>query len=63
MEAARIVGTHPFYYPQYIRARNLYSDKKLVEIFRALLKADVSIKTTSTNEKTIILILIEEILQ
>ncbi|MEJ2104830.1 MAG: DNA polymerase III subunit delta [Ignavibacteriaceae bacterium] len=63
MEAARIVGTHPFYYPKYIRARNLYSDKKLVEVFRALLKADVSVKTTSANEKTIILILIEEILQ
>ena len=63
MEAARIVGTHPFYYPKYIRARNLYSDKKLVEVFRVLLKADVSVKTTSANEKTIILILIEEILQ
>ena len=63
MESARIVGTHPFYYPNYVRARTLFSDIKLVEVFRALLKADVSVKTTSTNEKTIIAILIEEILQ
>jgi len=62
-EAARIVGTHPFYYRNYVKARTLFSDAKLVEVFRALLKADVSIKTTSTDNKTIFAILIEEILQ
>jgi len=61
--AARIVGTHPFYYKDYVKARNLYSDSKLIEVFRALLKADVSIKTTSTDEKTIATILISEIIQ
>ncbi len=45
-EAARIVGTHHFYYPNYVKARKLFSDEKLVEVFRALLKADVSVKTT-----------------
>jgi DNA polymerase III delta subunit len=61
-EAARIVGTHHFYYPNYIKARNLYSDEKLVEVFRALLKADVSVKTTSSDNKTIITLLIAELL-
>jgi DNA polymerase-3 subunit delta len=62
-EAARIVGTHHFYYPGYVKARTLYSDEKLVEVFRSLLKADVSIKTTTADEKTIITLLIAEILQ
>jgi DNA polymerase-3 subunit delta len=62
-EAARIVGTHPFYYRNYVKARTLFSDAKLVEVFRALLKADVSVKTTSSDNKTIIAILIDEILQ
>ncbi len=61
--AAKIVGTHPFYYRNYVKARTLFSDQKLVEVFRALLKADVTIKTTSSDEKTTVAILIEEILQ
>ncbi len=61
--AARIVGTHPYYYKGYVEARKLFSDEKLVEIFRALLKADISIKTTNLDGKTIIAILISEILQ
>ncbi|MEE9450012.1 MAG: DNA polymerase III subunit delta [Ignavibacteriaceae bacterium] len=60
--AARIVGTHPFYYRGYIKARTLYSDEKLIDIFRALLKADISIKTTNLDDKTLITILISEIL-
>ena len=62
-EAARIVGTHHFYYPNYVKARNLFSDQKLVEVFRDLLKADMSVKTTSSDDKTIITLLIAEILQ
>lgn len=62
-EAARIVGTHHFYYPGYVKARTLYSDEKLVEVFRSLLKADVSVKTTTADDKTIITLLIAEILQ
>lgn len=62
-DAARVVGTHPFFYPGYVRARTLFSDQKLVEIFRSLLKADVSVKTTSMDNKTIITILVAEILQ
>ena len=62
-EAARIVGTHHFFYPNYIKARNLYSDQKLVEVFRSLLKADVSVKTTNADDKTIITLLVAEIMQ
>ena len=62
-EAARIVCTHHFYYPNYVKARTLYSDEKLVEVFRALLKADISVKTTTADNKTIITLLIAEILQ
>jgi len=62
-DAARIVGTHPYFYPDYVKARTLYSDTKLVEVFRSLLKADVSIKTTSSDDKTLITLLITEILQ
>ena len=62
-EAARIVGTHPYYYRNYVKARTLFSDQKLVEVFRALLKADVSVKTTTTDDKTIITLLIAEILK
>ena len=60
--AARIVGTHPYYYRGYIKARALYSDEKLIDVFRALLKADISIKTTNLDDKTLITILISEIL-
>lgn len=60
--AARIVGTHPFYYKGYVKARTLFADEKLIEVFRALLKADISIKTTNLDDKTLITILISEIL-
>lgn len=61
--AARTIGVHHFFYPGYLKARDLYSDKNLIEVFRALLKADVSIKTTSIGNKEIITLLIAEILQ
>ena len=61
-QAARIVGTHPFYYKDYQQARRLYSDSDLAGVFRALLHADLSIKTTSADGKNIITILISEIL-
>lgn len=61
--AAKIINIHPYYYSGYVKARNLYSDSKLVNVFRALLRADVSIKTTSVDNKTVITILLSEILQ
>ena len=61
--AARIVGTHPYYYKDYLKARTIYSDKDLYRIVKSLLKADISVKTTSTDNKSIISVLLAEILQ
>ena len=61
-QAARIVGTHPYYYKDYQGARSLFSDTDLANVFRALLRADLAIKTTTTDGKNIITILISEIL-
>jgi len=61
--AAKIVGTHPYYYKDYLKAKSLYSDSNLYNSVQALLKADVTIKTTSADPKTVITILISEIIQ
>lgn len=62
MQAARIIGTHPFYLKKFYSARRLYSDEELIRVSRALLNADVSVKTTSDDNKNIISILLTEIL-
>jgi DNA polymerase III delta subunit len=59
--AARIVGTHPFYYKDYLNARAIYSDTNLYNSVQALLKADAAIKTTPADPKTVITILVSEI--
>ncbi|MDR3627506.1 MAG: DNA polymerase III subunit delta [Ignavibacteriaceae bacterium] len=61
--AARIVGTHPFYYKDHLRARKIFTDSNLYRIVQSLLKADLSVKTTSSDNKTIITILLSEIVQ
>jgi DNA polymerase III delta subunit len=61
--AARIVGTHYFYYKDYLYARKLYSDEKVFNAARALLKADLSVKTTSADPKNVVSVLIAEIMQ
>ncbi len=60
--AARIVGTHPYYYRNYIQARKRFTDSSLINAAKALLKADLAVKTTTADSKTIISILISEIL-
>ena len=61
-QAARYVGTHHFFYKDYQQARTHYSDAALTSVFRALFKADLSIKTTSSDGKNVITILLSEIL-
>jgi DNA polymerase III subunit delta len=61
-QVARIMGTHPFYLKDYHSARRIYSDKHLTDAFSALLKADLSIKTTSLDDYTLLSILIAEII-
>lgn len=61
-QVARIMGTHPFYLKDYYNARKMYSDKHLTAAFSALLKADLSIKTTSLDDYTLLGVLIAEII-
>ena len=61
-QLARIMSTHPFYLKDYHSARRMYSDKHLTDAFSALLKADLSIKTTSLDDYTLISVLIAEII-
>lgn len=61
--AARIVGTNYYFYKDYLSAHKLYSNKDLVRSVRALLNADIQVKTSVTDPKTIITILISEILK
>jgi len=61
-QVARIMGTHPFYLKDYQSARRMYSDKHLTDAFSALLKADLSIKTTSLEDYTLLSVLIAELI-
>ncbi len=62
VQAARIVGTHPYYYKDYKEARRNYDDRKMLNAVRALLKADISVKTSSINNKDLVSLLIAEII-
>ncbi len=59
---ARIVGTHPYYLKDYNEARKIYTDLQLGNAFTALLKADLSVKSTSIDNYTLLSILIAEII-
>ena len=61
-QIARVLGTHPYYLKDYHSARRLYSDKQLINVFSALLKADLSVKTTSIDDYTLISVLLAEII-
>jgi DNA polymerase-3 subunit delta len=60
-EAAKIIGTHPFYLKNFQRAAVLFTNNDLMKAAEALLKADISTKTTSTDQKTVISLLIAEL--
>lgn len=60
-EASKIIGTHPFYLKNYQRARVLFTEADLMKAADALLKADVSVKTTTTDSRTIISILMAQL--
>ncbi|MDP4191702.1 MAG: DNA polymerase III subunit delta [Bacteroidota bacterium] len=61
-EAARIVGTHSFFYKDYKRASLFYRNQKLIKVGKALFNADLTIKTSSIDPKTVITMLLAEIL-
>jgi DNA polymerase III subunit delta len=60
--AAKQLGILEWTYKDYIAAKKLYSDKQLKKASEALLNADVSIKTSSADQKTVISVLLGEIL-
>jgi DNA polymerase-3 subunit delta len=61
--AARIVGTHPFYYKNYQAARNKFSDRDLFRSINAVLNTDILLKTTSYDPKSLFTVLIADILK
>ena len=61
--AARIVGTHPFYYKNYKAAKEKFSDRDLFRSVNALLNADILLKTTSFDPKSLFTVLIADILK
>lgn len=61
-EAAKLAGVSYGYYMNCKRARFLMDDKRLLNASRALLNADLLVKTTATDHKTILLILISEMM-
>ncbi|MFN3693829.1 MAG: DNA polymerase III subunit delta [Ignavibacterium sp.] len=60
-EAARIAGTHQYYYKDYLEARKRFSDQEITNAFRALFNADLTIKTSPLDQKTVLTMLIAEI--
>lgn len=61
-EASRIVGTHQYYYKDYLDARRRFSDQEITNAFRALFNADLTIKTSPLDQKTVLTMLIAEII-
>ncbi|QQS36299.1 MAG: DNA polymerase III subunit delta [Ignavibacteriales bacterium] len=61
-EIASRAGIYPYFFDNYIRAKNQFTVDDLYNSVNALYKADLSSKTTSKDKKTIVTELIAEIL-
>lgn len=61
-EGAKLAGISKNYYVNVKNARYFMSDERLLKASRALLNADLAIKSTNNDPKSIILILIAELL-
>ena len=61
-EGAKETGTSFYYYINCKKASFLLNEKRLMKASKALLNADISLKTTSADKKDIFTILISEIL-
>lgn len=60
--AAGIVGTHPYFYKDYQSAANIYYGTKLHKAAKILLETDVKLKSTSTDEKTLLAVMLANIM-
>jgi DNA polymerase-3 subunit delta len=61
-EKAKITGTHHFYYKGLVDAARLYGYKGISKALESIYTADIRVKSSSLDEKTILTILIAEIL-
>jgi len=61
-EAARLAGVSGGYYYNCKKASFLMSDERLLNASRALLNADLATKTTNADPRTVLLILVAEIM-
>lgn len=59
---ARIIGTNKYYLKDYESARKNFSDFQLFNAVDAILKADIQIKSSFTDDRTLLTTLISEIL-
>lgn len=59
---AKIIGTNQFYLKDYENARRKFSDSQLYYSIESILNADIKIKTTSVDKRTLLSMLILEIL-
>ncbi|MDQ7818267.1 MAG: DNA polymerase III subunit delta [Melioribacteraceae bacterium] len=61
-EASQMIGVSRYYYINCKKARYFMSDERLLRASSALLNADLSVKTTNTEPKTVLLVLVSEML-
>ncbi|MBM4170535.1 MAG: DNA polymerase III subunit delta [Ignavibacteria bacterium] len=62
-DGAKMLGVSWYYYVNCKKAQFLMPDEKLLKASKALLNADLAVKTSSVDSKTILLVLITEMLK
>lgn len=63
IEASQMIGVSRYYYINCKKATYFISDERLLKASNALLNADLSVKTTNTEPKTVLLVLISEMIR
>ncbi len=58
---AKSIGTHPFFYKDYVKASAFFNEKKLKNIFQSLMEADMTMKSTASDPKAVITLLITKL--
>lgn len=58
---AKSIGTHPYFYKDYVRASSYFNEKRLKNIFQSLMEADMTMKSTASDPKAVISLLITKL--
>jgi len=58
---AKSIGTHPFFYKDYVKASSYFNEKRLKNIFQSLMDADMTMKSTASDPKAVISLLITKL--